>query len=479
MKLYWKIFLLTTSMTIILFTLFGSSMMYLSFRNALDNEINQGYLAQKTYHLLFQSMRFSPLDTLLDQESADDINKNIGAYFSDDIFTLMEENNGKLVSTEYQYLSDYRELYRQMQKDEHEAAYMIREVDGHHMLFYLSYIQTGGVDYYVGSRRPIDALYHDREQLYREYLILIAGMSAAGSIIIFMVAKLFTKDIEQLRKMARRFAGGDYSVRSQIRREDEIGSLSEDINKMADKLEKNIQELRDSLRRQEEFTGAFSHELKTPMTAVVGYSEMMRSMKLTEEEIIDYSTYICRQGKRLEKLSHQMLDLMGLTPDELQFERLLMPVVIREAVQSTAYAMKETGVVCRVQAEPGYVTGCRELLVMLFGNLLDNARKASEAGKRIYVKGSIKGTEYVVTVLDEGRGIPEKEIQHITEAFYMVDKSRARKQGGSGLGLALCQRIVEAHHGQMVIRSRVGVGTAVHISLPAAGKEETDEKTDV
>ena len=125
------------------------------------------------------------------------------------------------------------------------------------------------------------------------------------------------------------------------------------------------------------------------------------------------------------------------------------------------------------------MTGCRELLVMLFGNLLDNARKASEAGKRIYVKGSIKGTEYVVTVLDEGRGIPEKEIQHITEAFYMVDKSRARKQGGSGLGLALCQRIVEAHHGQMVIRSRVGVGTAVHISLPAAGKEETDEKTDV
>ncbi|MGN0203640.1 MAG: sensor histidine kinase [Coprococcus sp.] len=471
MKLYWKIFLLTVSMTMMLFAVFGSSMMYLSFSNSFEYEVEQGYSAQRTWHLLFTTMHSSSLDVLLNPDSIAEMDRNISAYFTEDEFSLMTEENGELVSGG-EYLSEYEELRKRMEKGERDAAYMVREVSGHHLLFYLSKMQLSGEEYYVGSCRNIDKLYSDRDRLYQEYLVLIIVLTAAGSSIIFIVSKLFTKDIEKLRKMARRFAGGDYSARSQIHTEDEIGSLSRDINRMADQLEKNIIELQDSLRRQEEFIAAFSHELKTPMTAIVGYSEMMRSMKLTEEEIIDYSTYICRQGKRLEKLSHQMLDLMGLTPEELQFERLLMPMILKEAAQGASFSLKEAGIVCRVQAQAGYVAGSRELLVMLFGNLLDNARKASEKGKRIFVKGSIQGTEYVVTVLDEGRGIPEKDIGRVTEAFYMVDKSRARKQGGSGLGLTLCKRIVDAHHGQMSIRSREGVGTAVHVSLPVVGKEE-------
>ncbi len=471
MKLYWKIFLLTTSMTMMLFALFGSSMMYLSFSNSFDYEIEQGYSSQKTWHLLFTTMHSSSLDVLLNPDSIAEMDRNISAYFAEDEFSLMTEENGELVSGGG-YLSEYEELRKRMENGERDAAYMVREVSGHHLLFYLSKMQLSGEYYYVGSCRNVDKLYLDRDRLYQEYLILIIVLTAVGSIIVFIVSKLFTKDIEKLRKMARRFAGGDYSARSQIYTEDEIGSLSRDINRMADQLEKNIIELQDSLRRQEEFTAAFSHELKTPMTAIVGYSEMMRSMKLTEEEIIDYSMYICRQGKRLEKLSHQMLDLMGLTPEELQFEHLLMPMILKEAVQGASFSLNEAGIVCRVQAQAGYVAGSRELLVMLFGNLLDNARKASEKGKKIFVKGGIQGTEYVVTVFDEGRGIPAKDIGRVTEAFYMVDKSRARKQGGSGLGLTLCKRIVDAHHGRMSIRSRESVGTAVHVSLPVVGKEE-------
>jgi len=125
--------------------------------------------------------------------------------------------------------------------------------------------------------------------------------------------------------------------------------------------------------------------------------------------------------------------------------------------------------------DEGYITGERDLILSLFLNLIDNARKALTAGGHIWIEGFESGDYYKVIVKDNGCGMPKEEIHKITEAFYMVDKSRARKQGGAGLGMTLCNKIIELHHGSWEILSRVGEGTEVHVRLPIGKEEEEDE----
>ena len=122
-----------------------------------------------------------------------------------------------------------------------------------------------------------------------------------------------------------------------------------------------------------------------------------------------------------------------------------------------------------MQVEPGSLTGSPELLKTLLYNLIDNARKASKAGDVIRLSGQETNEGYCFTVEDRGRGIPPEALPRVTEAFYMVDKSRARAQGGAGLGLALCQRIAELHHGRLDFESQEGQGTTVRLWIGGAG----------
>ena len=124
----------------------------------------------------------------------------------------------------------------------------------------------------------------------------------------------------------------------------------------------------------------------------------------------------------------------------------------------------------KITLEKERIYGDKDLLLSLLYNIVDNGCKAVEPGGFILLKGSKLTEGYEFKVVDNGRGIPKEEIARITEAFYMVDKSRSRKEGGAGIGMALCQKIVKLHGGTMQINSRLGEGTVVRITLP--GKEE-------
>lgn len=125
----------------------------------------------------------------------------------------------------------------------------------------------------------------------------------------------------------------------------------------------------------------------------------------------------------------------------------------------------EQGIVLQYRCEEGECLMEPDLVKTLLVNILDNARKAMDGGGNIYIVSQMLPDGCLIRVLDTGRGIPETEITHITEAFYRVDKSRSRAQGGVGLGLALCSEIVRMHRGSMKFESRIGNGTCVSIEL--------------
>jgi signal transduction histidine kinase len=201
-------------------------------------------------------------------------------------------------------------------------------------------------------------------------------------------------------------------------------------------------------------------------------------MEMTQEETAEAANYIYTQGKRLESLSFKLLELIVVGKQEVNLRTLDMISLCEEIEHIVHPVIQKEKIKLITDVEEGCISGERDLVLSLFLNLIDNARKALAKGGHIWIEGRPDGEYYRVTVKDNGCGMPQEEIHKITEAFYMVDKSRARKQGGAGLGMTLCNKIVEIHRGSWEIQSSMGQGTEISVWLPA-GEEEVDDEMDL
>lgn len=467
MKLFWKQFIGILGIIILMFTIFGSILLQSSFQMWLDRE-TAAVLEDVT---VFQYAFLTSVEGLPE-------NYHPGQDILEGIVENIEENVGNSQDTLLIYNGEKELLYRRggqggqlMEEDisDNTLLWQLVNRQGVHYLETAARMTIGADTYYLERSRSLQYVYDNRERLLWIYrgtmavLILVAAVLAMG------LAAGFTAPIRRLSRATRAIARGSYQSRVKSRGNDEIACLMEDFNTMAERLEANILELNDAVRRQEEFTGAFAHELKTPLTSIIGYSELLMSMELTEETRMTSAGYIYRDGKRLERLAYKMMELTRLDKQELPFQYLSVTTLM-EGVRTTAAPMlEEKEIQLRIQVQEGVVYGDGDLLLSLFLNLVDNARKACDRGGRIRILGKEIEKGYLVEIQDNGRGIPPEELPHITEAFYMVDKSRARREGGAGLGMTLCARILKLHHGSWHMKSEPGEGTVIGILLP--GKE--------
>ena len=228
---------------------------------------------------------------------------------------------------------------------------------------------------------------------------------------------------------------------------------------MTQELENHIQSLEKATQQQKDFTASFAHELKTPLTSIIGYADTLRSRKLPEAQQFEAANFIFTEGRRLETMSHSLLRLFSLENEAPKMQRFSALSLAKSVEESIAYPLRQRQLVLELRVEDEWVTGERSLLEILLYNLLDNARKASNPGSKITLLGTKVPVGYW------GRGIPPEALSHITEPFYMVDKSRARAEGGAGLGLALSKRIAELHGAKLHYESIVDRGTVVSFVL--------------
>ena len=263
----------------------------------------------------------------------------------------------------------------------------------------------------------------------------------------------------------RKISGGDLSTRSSIASRDEFGQLSRDFDAMADKLQENISHLESDIERQESFMGAFAHELKTPMTSIIGFADLLRQGNLDENTRMMAAEYIYSEGHRLERLSFKLLDLLLLKKDGVTMKRVWLSTYLAEVEKALSPTLQSKGIRLVCRAEQKRVALEPDLVKSLLYNLIDNASKAMDNGGIIGVKGTAIPGGCQFQVVDNGRGMEKGELSKITEAFYRVDKARSRSQGGAGLGLALCKQIVELHHGSIRFASEPGKGTRVTVTL--------------
>lgn len=312
----------------------------------------------------------------------------------------------------------------------------------------------------------ITSVYAARAQEQNTFRLLLIAIFVVGSITSMIAASLLTKPLEKLSSLAQHISHGDYSARLHIHSGDEIEALANDFNNMADTIEDNISELHFSMEKQEQFMGSFAHELKTPMTSIIGYADLLRSQNMSEDETNEAANYIFSEGKRLESLSLKLLDLLVVKNQET----ILTPTDPALAVRNVINVMKPELAKEHITLKSSCRKGCCMMDIDLFQsliiNIIDNARKAIDDNGLIHVAGTVRDDNYVIIIKDNGRGMPPEEITRISEAFYLIDKSRSRAQGGAGLGLAICSKIAEIHQAKIKYKSAVGRGTVVTITLP-------------
>ncbi|EDO57979.1 sensor histidine kinase [Clostridium sp. L2-50] len=312
----------------------------------------------------------------------------------------------------------------------------------------------------------ITSVYAARAQEQNTFRLLLIVIFVVGSITSMIAASLLTKPLEKLSSLAQHISHGDYSARLHIHSSDEIEALANDFNNMADTIEDNISELHFSMEKQEQFMGSFAHELKTPMTSIIGYADLLRSQNMSEDETNEAANYIFSEGKRLESLSLKLLDLLVVKNQET----ILTPTDPALAVRNVINVMKPELAKEHITLKSSCRKGCCMMDIDLFQsliiNIIDNARKAIDDNGLIHVAGTVRDDNYVIIIKDNGRGMPPEEITRISEAFYRIDKSRSRAQGGAGLGLAICSKIAEIHQAKIKYKSAVGRGTVVTITLP-------------
>ncbi len=472
MKFGDKLFFTMVVLLTVIFAVFGAWMLYSNFFRLLDRAVQQGNNDSRMFRFLFE-MGYQSVEEYGDEYAVKSTMENISGSVEKggSRCFVLQDNGGYLYGRDYVLSKNFEEEVEELADsldDDDTYGYCIRNVGDEYYMLTAALSDVAKEPVYLGTCWDFTSIYEDRAELLKQYRIALICLMTLGGFVIYVLSRYITRPITSLDKLAGRIADGNYEFRSHNKSRDEVGSLARSFNRMTDRLVDQMEAKSREAKQKEDFTAAFAHELKTPLTSIIGYADMLNSIDLSEAERREAYFYIYGQGKRLESLSHKLLDLVSIDRGTESF-RIVNVKHMEENIRATMRPVwKSRNIRGRVNMDKGTIYGDEELLLSLFYNLLDNAVKAvaEERESFILLKGTARKDGYEVKVVDNGRGIPKDEIGRITEAFYMVDKSRSRREGGAGIGMALCQKIVEIHGAELKIDSNLGEGTVIQICFP-------------
>ncbi|MCT2535748.1 HAMP domain-containing histidine kinase [Aquibacillus koreensis] len=320
---------------------------------------------------------------------------------------------------------------------------------------------------YTGSIYLLSSLDSTYQSVYNiTKLVILASIGAvvlAIGFTFFMSIKL-ASPLLQMEKATKRIADKkDFSTRVTYKGNDEIGSLANAINNLSQTLETYQ-------TNRNEFFANITHELKTPLTYIKGYTNALKKKLYQSEE--EKETYLDIIEKETNQMNNLMDDLMDLSKIEegklnLHKEDIDITEVIDMVINKIMIKAKNKGITVSYEAPPEgvvlYADGQR--MEQILTNLLENATRYTEKGN-ILVRVFKHSKQIKITVEDTGIGISEKDVPYLFERFYRVDKSRSRSHGGTGLGLSIVKKLVDIHDGAIEIQSKLGEGTTFILSFP-------------
>lgn len=239
----------------------------------------------------------------------------------------------------------------------------------------------------------------------------------------------------------------------------------EELTPFISMIREQHQDIIKNAKMRQEFTANVSHELKTPLTSISGYAELIESGMASETDITRFAHGIHSSASRLLVLINDIIRLSELDGSEeiVSFEKLNLSEQARTCVEMLTVNAEKHDVTISFKGEECYIMGDKQMIDEILYNLCDNAIRYNNVNGTVEVETYIQSNEVVLVVRDTGIGIPKEHQERIFERFYRVDKSRSKSTGGTGLGLAIVKHIIAKHHAVMELESEVGVGTTITI----------------
>lgn len=296
--------------------------------------------------------------------------------------------------------------------------------------------------------------------------LFIAGMvfSFILSICLYELLKYIFAPLEKISCVSKKIAEGEYKEKLDIKGGNEIAEVVESFNTMSDKIQNQMQSLKGYAEEKQRLIDDMAHELGTPLTAIYGYAEYMLNTHVNEEDKYTFLNYILLESRRLKNISENLLDIAVMREEkEISMQKIDIEQLFRKVHQTESIKLRDKQIQFSYTREIDDLQGNEDLIQSLVMNLLDNAIKASHSKGTIVMSAYLNEGKKVIEIKDNGKGMTKEQLMHVKEAFYRVDKSRSRKEGGNGLGLALCDQIAKKHHAKLVIDSQLGEGTVVQV----------------
>ena len=296
---------------------------------------------------------------------------------------------------------------------------------------------------------------------FRQIAFAVAGgASVLLTLIALAVAGILTRPIRKLTEAARGITEQrDQPVPLPTGRKDEIGTLARAFSEMQETVEARETRLREESEARQALLDALAHEMRTPLTSLLGNARLLQR-ELPTEERKRIADSMAKEIHRLTDMDQQLMKLITMGHESLETECISVLDLLRETAERLR--PQAEGITIAVEGMNSSISGDFELLSLLADNLAANAIHASSAGMAVILRAEPNG----FTVQDQGIGMSEETIRHACEPFWKADKARTRRQGGAGLGLALCRRIAELHGGRLTFMSSPGKGTSVTFTTP-------------
>lgn len=374
--------------------------------------------------------------------------QSFGTYYANKGLFLAFEENGEVIYSNFtnEYGID-------------KNALLHTDFDGKRHIVISSEICDG--KYEMIFAKDVESLDSEFQALMLTYALTAIGVSLLLAVCLYFILKTLSGPLEKLRKTTEVIEAGDFSVTAEEKGSDEFTLLAKSFNAMLAKINEQMAALEREAERKQMLVDNMAHELRTPLTSIHGYAEYIEKANTTEERRLIAAKYIMSESERLQKISEILLDGAFIRENEIDMADTDLGSVLADVAEKLQIRAEKAGVEITCDTAPVTVKGNETLLSMLFYNLTENAIKACSAGGKVKLSCS----EGRAIIEDNGKGMTEEQLIHITEPFYRTDKSRSRAEGGAGLGLALCKQIILTHKAEMNFESKIGLGTKIIVTF--------------
>jgi signal transduction histidine kinase len=282
-----------------------------------------------------------------------------------------------------------------------------------------------------------------------------------GSFFIVLSVRYIVRPIQHLTKATRKMAKGDFSIHLNTRRKDELGQLTTSFNQMAQELG-----MLETNRRQ--FVSDVSHEIQSPLTSIIGFTQALKNKKMDEESRLRLLNIIEEESNRLSRLSEDLLQLSSLEYEhyQLNVRKYRLDEQIRNVMIALEPQWASKHLEIELELKEIFITADEDKLVQVWANLIGNSIKFTGENGKIQITEQENARGIEISIRDNGQGIREEDIDNLFKPFYKVDKSRDRTVNGNGIGLSIVKRIMDLHEGEIVVESRNGEGSTFTVFFP-------------